>query len=43
MTDLKIPPGKYTKDNNCLVIATELYKLSRITLYPSWKPLIFNI
>ena len=43
MTDLKIPPGKYTKENNCLVIATELYKLNRISLYPSWKPLIFNI
>ena len=43
MNDLKIPPGKYTKENNCLIIATELYKLNRMTLYPQWKPLIFNI
>lgn len=43
MNDLKIPNGKYTKENNCIIIATELYKLNRMSLYPSWKPLIFNI
>ena len=43
MSDLSIPDGKYTKDNYCLTIATELYKLKRISLNPLWKPLNFNI
>jgi hypothetical protein len=42
MNDLKIPIGKYTKENNCLIIANELYKLNRMTLYPSWKPMNNN-
>lgn len=44
MEDLKISiVGKYTKEGNCNNIANYLYKMNRITLNPSWKPLISNI
>ena len=39
METLSIPDGKYTKESYCMNIAEELYKINRISLYPSWKPL----
>ena len=39
METLSLPDGKYTKDGYCMTIAEELYKINRISLYPSWKPL----
>ena len=43
ITDLNMTDGKFTKDNYCHNIATELYKINRISLNPEWKPLITNI
>jgi hypothetical protein len=44
MEDLKMSiTGKYTKEGNCNNIANYLYKSNRISLNPSWKPLISNI
>lgn len=43
ISDLNMPDGKFTKDNYCHNIATELYKINRISLNPEWKPLITNI
>jgi len=40
METLSIPDGKYTKEGYCMTIAEELYKINRISLYPSWKPLL---
>ena len=43
INNLNMPDGKFTKDNYCNNIATELYKINRISLNPEWKPLITNI
>ena len=43
ITKLNMPDGKFTKDNYCLNIAAELYRINRISLNPEWKPLITNI
>jgi hypothetical protein len=43
INNLNMPDGKFTKDNYCHNIATELYKINRISLNPEWKPLITNI
>ena len=43
ITALNMPDGKFTKDNYCLNIAAELYRINRISLNPEWKPLITNI
>ena len=43
INDLKMNDGKFTKENYCLNIATELYRINRISLNPEWKPLITNI
>ena len=43
INDLKLVDGKFTKENYCLNIATELYRINRISLNPEWKPLITNI
>jgi hypothetical protein len=43
INDLNMSDGKFTKDNYCHNIATELYKINRISLNPEWKPLITNI
>jgi len=39
MESLSLPDGKYTKESYCMTIAEELYKINRISLFPSWKPL----
>jgi hypothetical protein len=43
INNLKMTDGKFTKENYCLNIAAELYRINRISLNPEWKPLITNI